>query len=566
VEPARTARGTWLLPALLLLGAVAVCFGATLGAGFTFDDQQIIVGNPLLREGGLPFASWTRSVRSLSLFVDHALFGDRPLGYHAHSLLWHVAATWLVRAFALRLTGRPGLALAAALLFAVHPVQVEAVANVSNRKESQCLVFALLAFLAWSRAVAEDGRRRLAFAAAATGAWGLALLSKQVAVALPAAVVVWELLFVPAPRRLALRRPALLAGAAGIGGLGLAWYLSSAVQIGDPAALPTLTGYAGEASWRSFALTAGRSFWRYLGLITWPADLCPDHLVTLSQSALDPATLASWTGVALLAGAAVALARVAPVPVFGLAWLVAFLLPVSNLVPTANVLADRYLYVPSAGFCLAAAWVGAALLERVRRPPPRVLAAACLALVAVPLALHARGYAARWHDERSLWQTALACNPDSYRARYGLGQDAVRRKQLSEALVHFEAAARLRPDFAVAHYNHAGALVALGRFDEAIAVYDAALARWHGHAEAWYNRGLAHAGRGDPARALADYDEALRLRPDLAAARYRRGLELIRLGRADEAGAELLRAAELGSAEAAALLREASRTEDARRP
>jgi tetratricopeptide (TPR) repeat protein len=552
-EAVRGARGGWLPPALVLLGAIALCFGATLGAGFTVDDQQLIVANPLLREGGLPVQSWARSVRSVTLLVDHALFGLRPAGYHAHSLLWHLAAALLVRAFALRVTGRPGLALGAALLFAIHPAQVEAVANVSNRKEAQCLVFCLLAFLAWARAVAEPGRR-LRFAALAAAAWLLALLSKQVAAALPLAVVAWEALCVPRASRLALRRPALLL-AAGVGaGLGLVWYLSFVVQGADSPDLPTLTGYAGEASWRSFVLTAPRSFWTYLGLLAWPAGLCPDHLVTLSQSALEPATLAAGIALALGGAAAVAFARVAPVPVFGLAWGVAFLLPVSNLVPTANVLADRYLYAPLAGFSLAAAWAGHALLARLQGRVPRTVALACLAALAALLVVRTHRYAARWHDERSVWQTTLACNPDSYRAHYGLGQEALHRGDPSEALLHFDRAARLRPDFAVAHYNRAGALISLGRFDEALAAYDVALARWPAHAEAWYNRGLAHAGRGDAARAIDDYSEALRLRPDFAAALYRRGVEWLHLGRRDEARADLIRAAELGSRDAHRML------------
>ncbi len=544
-------RDSCLLHLLIVAVASLALYAGALDAGFTFDDQRLVVNNAATRTLDLADlgSGWgRRQVRLLSFKVDYALFGLAPRGYHVHSLLWHLLSVSLLYLAVRRLTGRGLFALPVALLFAAHPIHVEAVANVSNRKELLCMAFSLLAALGYCRSLGSAGARRWAWLGASFLAWLLALFSKQVAIVLPLSLAVYELLFLPAERRFLTRSLPLALGGALAGGVGLVLYLVSTLDLGDLDSILTMEGFQEEASGFEIALTSARTFWGHLRLLAWPVDLCPDYVMGLSRSLLEPATLLAWLGLAAWAGLAVACWRRAPLLSFALSWVFIHWLPVSNLMPTAYLLADRYMYIPSAGFCLLLVCVGDALRERVLRARPRLatpLAAGAAVLLLGAWSLQTVSYTARWSDERTLWSYAVQCNPRSARGWNGLGFEELQVGNHHKALAHFNRALEFEPRFPAPYVNRATALLRAGDLDGAVRAIDLVVERWPENADAFYNRGNIRLARGEARLAVADYSRAIELLDSVSAFFHNRASAYMELEEFELAVADLERAIEL---------------------
>lgn len=549
-----TDRHRQVLALLALLLASVAAFAPSLGAGFTYDDFPVVLGDPAVTSPRLADTvaeGWhARPLRALTFRLDRALFGEAPAGYHLHSVLWHAACVLLLHRWLLRLGAGAAGALLGALLFAWHPVHVEAVANVSNRKEPLCLAFSLLSCLAWARALGARGLRRGLWAGACAGGFWAALLAKQVAVALPLALLAYEACCVPRERRLLLARPRLLAAGALAGASLLAFEVARNIDLNGLAASHTLKGWSGELSIQAVVLSSARAFWRYAQLAVFPAGLCPDHTLALSRFLAEPATALAWLALAALVAFALGLVRRAPLAAFGLLWLLVHWLPVSNLVPSSFLVAERYLYVPSAGLSVLVAWAVPALAAALPGPGARRAAAALAALVLVALGLTTARTAARWHSEETLWAWALECNPASYRAHNEIGNQRKAAGDLAAALDHYSRAIEL--GFTGAHYNRANTLAALGRFEEAIRDYDLAVAFAPRMLQIQRNRADTRLALGDAAGALADLEHAVVREPGHAGTRVSRGAALLGLGRLGEAEAELERAIALDPGLAAA--------------
>jgi tetratricopeptide (TPR) repeat protein len=552
--PVVTDRHRQVLALLALLLASVAAFAPSLGAGFTYDDFPVVLGDPAVTSPRLAdtFAEgWhARPLRALSFRLDRALFGEAPAGYHLHSVLWHAACVLLLHRWLLRLGAGAAGALLGALLFAWHPVHVEAVANVSNRKEPLCLAFSLLSCLAWSRAVEARGLRRGLWAgASAAGLWA-ALLAKQVAVALPLALLAYETCCVPRERRLLLARPRLLVAGAVVGASLLAFEVARNIDLTALAASHSLKGWSGELSVQAVVLSSARAFWRHAQMLVLPSGLCPDHTLALSRSLVEPATALAWLALAALAGLALALVRRAPLAAFGLLWMLVHWLPVSNLVPSTFLVAERYLYVPSAGLSLLLAWAVPLVAGALPGQAARRTATALAALALAALALTTARTAARWQGEETLWAWALECNPASYRAHTELGNQRKAAGDLAGALEHYSRAIEL--GFEGAFYNRANVFVALGRLEEAVRDYDRAVGFAPDMVQIQRNRADARLALGDAAGALEDLDHALAREPEHAGTRLSRGAALLALGRLAEAEAELGRAVALEPGLAAA--------------
>jgi tetratricopeptide (TPR) repeat protein len=552
--PVVTDRHRQVLALLALLLASLAAFAPSLGAGFTYDDFPVVLGDPAVTSPRLAdtFAEgWhARPLRALTLRLDRALFGEAPAGYHLHSVLWHAACVLLLHRFLLRLGAGPAGAFLGALLFAWHPVHVEAVANVSNRKEPLCLAFSLLSCLAWVRALEARGLRRGLWAGASVAGLWAALLAKQVAVALPLALLAYEACCVPRERRLLLARPRLLAAGALAGAALLAFEVARTVDLGALEASHSLKGWSGELSIEAVVLSSARAFWRHAQLLVLPIGQCPDHTLALSRSLAEPATALAWVALAALVAFSLALTRRAPLAAFGLLWMLVHWLPVSNLVPTAFLVAERYLYVPSVGLSVLVAWAVPALAAALPGPGAHRAAAALAALFLVALGLTTARTASRWHGGETLWAWALECNPASHRAHTEIGNQRKAAGDLDAALAHYSRAIEL--GFGGALYNRANTFVALGRFEEAVRDYDRAVAFAPGMVQIQRNRADARLALGDAAGALADLDHALAREPEHAGTRLSRGAALLTLGRLAEAEAELERAIALEPGLAAA--------------
>ena len=507
-----------LAPALVAAAALAA-HGNGIANGFVWDDQTIVVENPTTRDlsqlGNVVLSPdesppYYRPLNRASYLVDYRLFGMEPWGFHLVNVVLQTACAVALYLLVLRLAGARGPALLAGLLLAVHPIHAEAVAFVSARNNLFALLFALASLGLFAGAVE---RRSLSRAAVSAGAFLLALLSKEQGAMVLPLLAAW--LYLPGlPGRAAGRgRWALLVPHA----VALAAYaVLRTIALGGPVAtVPILPGL-----WERLAV----NYWvlpRYLALAVFPRGLALFH-----EAPAHPAS--SWwlplAWLAIAAGVAWLVLRPAVASTVGLLWFALNLLPIANIVPIpSTVMAERFFYASAAGLWIVAADVARRASARLPRT------AAVAAAAAIVLALGARTFLRNrdWHDDLSLFRSAVRAEPASVLAHFNLGVALKDAGDLDAARREWETALALKPDDAGAHAQLGTLAAVQGDLARAEAHYRAALRSDPGLAEAHFNLGRICERTGRSAEALAHYRAVLEATPpadaDLAS-RAREGM------------------------------------------
>jgi tetratricopeptide (TPR) repeat protein len=505
-----------LLPDLVLVVAVLVVYLPALGAGFIWDDDHYVTANASLRSlDGLRriwFEPGTTPqyypVTFTSLWLDFQLWATSPLGYHLENVLWHAAATvmlWRV----LRRLEVPGAWVAAAL-FGLHPIAVESVAWVTERKNvlsTTCYLAAALVYLRVAGVPAADRWRgsRVAYGLVVL-LFVAALLSKSVTASLPAALALALWWYRGRLDRADVVRllPLLMLGAAA--GLGTAWVERHYVG-------------ARGADWSltvaDRVLVAGRAVWFYLSTLAWPVDLT----FIYPRWTVDVGDPRQWAfpiaAVALLVVAWMLRSRVGRGP------LVALLLFGGTLVPALGFIdvypmrysfvADHFAYLATIGpFALVAA-----VTDRLARQAPRAVTAITALLLAVLGAATWMRIGA-YHDAETLWRDTVSRNPGAWMAHNNLGVLLYERGEVTAALERYRTAETLAPQAAEIQINLGNALTALGHTDEGLAAYRAAIARKPTSAGAYNALGASLYEIGRHAEAIDAYRAAIALRPGWA--------------------------------------------------
>jgi tetratricopeptide (TPR) repeat protein len=521
----RRAAAIWALaPAF----AAALVFSGALSLDFALDDIPLVRDNPSIRDParllalfGEPY--WVtpgesyglyRPLTVASLALNRALTGEGPRGFHAGNVAVHALVSALAWFLARRLGVHYGTALAASLLFAVHPLRVEAVANVAGRAELLAAAGVFGAWLAHRLAVEARGPSRRRWFAAAAFLWLAAVLSKESAVLAPLVFAVddrlrrrepngspsaptgaWVGYGVAAAVALALRAGAL-------GGLGGP---ASTVYLDNPAAF--------EGPWARVA-TALWVHARYLALLAWPATLSSDYsydAVPVVASFTDPRLFAGLAAAAATAGGfALAWRRGWRTVAVAIACWVLLLLPGSNLLfASGTLMGERLTYLPAFGAFLLAGH-GLARLGRARPAAAAALAGALVVACGVRSAIRVPA----WKDNLTLATTDVRSYPRSAKLQAGAGLFLAGAGRDGEAEAHLREAVSIWPDYAQARYNLAVVLIRRRAYAPALDELVAA------HRLAPANPGplrlvasLVRAGGTDPAVAAAL--SALGNRPDL---------------------------------------------------
>lgn len=552
MRPVTRRRTPRLLAAVLVIAlAAAAPYGLTLGNKFALDDRAEILNHVLVRSLanlGAIFASQGRDgagapnglyrpLTTLSFALDYALAGPNPWWFHLVNVLLHLGVSLLAFAVIRDWLDDDRAAFGSALLFAVLPVHVEAVANVAGRKELLAAAFCLGTIFSYRRAQASGGWRLalppLTFAAG--------LLSKEIAVAALGVIVFEDLVL----RRnsafgAARQRTLTLYGALT---LTLAGYLAArwAVVGGfAPPAIPVLDNPAAHAATSTRLLTAIAVLGLGLRLQVAPFDLSPDYSLNAIPLATSPFDLRVLAALAILAalGAVLWLLRGQRGLLVAAALYVLALAPAANLFfAIGTVFGERLLYLPSVGFCalLGFAWARAA--EARGRT-----AGAVLALVAVLGAAASARYAAAWHDDASLFAAAVRSRPQSAKVRYNYAVALRDRGDLPGALQQYDAAIDIHPTYEIAWSNRGAVRWELGDRAGAYADLTRAIELDPRDVYALVNRGLLLNLSGAPSRALADLDAALAIQPANGEALLNRALAHRALGNRAAARADALAA------------------------
>ncbi len=507
----RTAKRAILTYAGLFC-AVALVYGQALFFPFVnFDDGLYVTGNAHVRAGlSLENLWWAFSAPRiglyhplawLSLMADSSLYGVRAWGFHLSGIVLHALVCCGLYAALARMTKAPGRGAAVALLFAVHPLNVEPVVWISSRKDVLSGLFFVLLLLAYQRYTERPGLRRYVLVAAPLA---LGLLSKAMLVAAPLLLLLidyWPL------RRLGDRRAMLRAAAEKLPLLALSG-LTSLMAIHAS----RLYGSLGESEdyplpsrLANVVANYASQFQRAL----WPRDLAPQYPIPEEGLALVHTAVA---GAVLLAITLLALAaiRKAPYLTVGWGWFLVMLLPVVGLLQIGgHATADRYAYLPLTGLLIALVWGGAALAGRFRWRRGTLLG--LTALVAVPLTALSAAQTHQWRSSEALWQHTLSVTHNNNKAHYNLGNIYLRQGRNREAAEQYEKAIAVNQHDCDARVNLGMAYVKLGATDIALEALRQAtiMAPENGRAHYEFAKALLAAAR--PAEAMAHLEKTLEI-------------------------------------------------------
>jgi tetratricopeptide (TPR) repeat protein len=506
-----------LVAGLIVAAVLAVYWPARHFSYVDFDDYLTVVWNPLLQRGltgdavcraftGFQGDFWI-PLTWISYMMDIALFGMAPGGFHLTNIVLHTLGTLLFFLTLRSLTGALWRSAAAAALLAVHPLHVESVAWISERKDvlAAALGFAsLAAYVGWVRQ-----RTHLRYELA-VALYAASLLAKPSLVGLPLLLLVLD--WWPLGRQrgawatiLLEKLPfSLLAAASAV--------LTLLARGGLAAAS---TGSASPPGDR-LANAAGAALF-YLRKMIVPAGLATPYP---PDSPLLGATAAAATGLLLAAATALALARArrAPFALAGWIWYLACLLPVAGLVPTGRQLvADRFAYFTLPGIYLIAAWATAAATRG--RHWSRIVAVALFLGLLMALSAGARRQLGFWRSGETLSRRALAVTRNNWFALTNLGTTLLEAGDPAQALRYYNQALAVRPDEGTAHANAGLALARLGRHAEAVTALEKAWALGFREAPAEVARGRSLLALGMAAESATAFRRALTLDPGNVEAR-----------------------------------------------
>jgi protein O-mannosyl-transferase len=542
-----------ILAVVLLAGAVAAAYFNSLHGAFVWDDIPTIVQSTSIEHFSSaldrPAAVNTTSGRplvGLSLALNYALGGRKPVGFHIFNVLVHIAAALALFGFVRRLALLPrwagrfephatGLALVVAALWALDPLQTQAVAYVIQRAESLMGLCYFLTLWLFLRSVGS--RRPGIWRLLAVVACALGMTAKEVMVSAPVVVLLFDRTFIAGSFRRALASKRLFYSALFGTWLILFWLVASLGGNRDS----STGGFSAHASWVAYWLTQFSAIATYLKLAFFPSPLIFQYGTFWLPNAA-AALPAALVVVPLLGLTVVALFRWPSIGFFGF-WFFS-ILAVTSIVPgTVDMIVEHRMYV-----ALAPLWilVAAGLYLWRRRLVFVVLGAAALAFAAVTVDRN-RDY----QTPLALWTDNVAKRPENALARYHLSYELLNEPGgAAKAQAQLEAAVKLDPDLYVAQYNLA-VLLSLqpGQEDNAIAHFKEVIRIAPGYAEAQTNLAVLLYGRGRRPEATALLEEVVRQRPDSASALF----NLARLLAADpqtrpEAHAEAMKALALDPA------------------
>ena len=515
----------WLLAGLLGLVTVVLYWPATRHDFINYDDDLYVTANIHVQNGltltdikwafgHLVSGNW-HPLTMISHMLDCQLFGLDPWGHHLSSLLLHAVNTVLVLVLLHRLTGALWRSALVAALFGWHPMHVESVAWVAERKDvlsTTCGFLALLFYVSYAKGVGSESRTPLhGYFPSSAEYWlswlwlALGLLCKPMLVTWPFVLLLldyWPLRRFQSGRFWPLAREKIpflaLAAAAGV------MTLLVQAHAGAVVAMEKLP----------LAIRCENSliaYGRYISKLLWPDKLAVFYPLQLNWSH----SHLFLTGISL-GGLTVLLflnRRQNPFLLFGWLWFIGTLVPVIGLVQVGDqAMADRYTYIPSVGFFLMVVW-GAYDLTRGWRCQPLGLAVVGLATAGLCLML-TRQQLGYWQDSETLFRHTVAVTTNNYIAHSNLGNALFVAGDTDAAISEYKEVVRLNPHYAKVYNNLGVALAKQGRSDEAISQFQAALRLNPNYPNACNNLGIALAGEGRLDEAIGQFQKAIQLNPD----------------------------------------------------
>ncbi|MFM2293935.1 MAG: hypothetical protein RLZZ350_348 [Verrucomicrobiota bacterium] len=536
-------QSAWLI-ALLLVGVTLTVYWPVRGFEFTsYDDPEYITDNWHVQAGltwaGLRWAFTTGFFGNwlpltwVSLMADVTLFGHGAGVAHLVNAVIHAVNGALVFLLLRRMTGEHWRSAFVAALFALHPLRVESVAWVCERRDVLSAMFGLLSLLAYARYVGESkvqSPKSKVFYVRALVWFACSLMSKPMLVTLPFVLLLLD--YWPLKRFQLLTEKIPFFALTGLFAVLTVKLQAAAGAVDSFARLPV-----SERLGNAFV-----SYARYLGKIFWPTDLALPYLLAQRWS---PGQVAAAALLFVALGAlAVWSARRFRFAAVGWFWFVGMLVPVIGIVQAgAQAMADRFVYLPTIGLLVAVVWGAAELLARWKLPRGILFAGAVFILSA--LAWRTAAQLKFWRNSETLFTHTLEVMPENWAALNSLGRVRADAQRWNEAVELYEHALRIYPDNSQALNNLGNALAHQGRAAEAIASLEHALRIAPGEPATLVSLGSALAAVGRVDEAVEKFQSARRLQPDYPDALNNLGNALVLQGHVADGVAMLRRAVQL---------------------
>lgn len=542
---------------VVLAAIVWVVFSQTLGHGFVnYDDGDYVYNHPVITSGltlrGVQWAfthahaaNW-HPVTTISHMLDCQLYGLQPGGHHLTNVLLHGAAAILLFLALQQLTATRWPSAFVAALFAIHPLRVESVAWISERKDVLSGVFFMLVLWTYAHYVRADqrhARQSRRWYIAAILFFALGLMCKPTLVTLPFVLLLldyWPLRrFAPQAgkhndlarwRQLTVEKiPFFVLAVASCVTTVLAQQTAEAVV---PVSELNMVDRFGNAA---------TSYVIYIAQMIWPARLAaiyPEANLNIVEAGL------AFLVLLLLSVTFFIWRRNYPFLLIGWLWFLGMLVPMIGIIQVGpQARADRYTYLPLIGLYLLATWGTMALVSNWGRRRELLIGVA----VSIIAGLMAISYfqTSTWRNSETMWHQALAHTSRNQIAENSLGKALVKEGRLDEAAVHFQKALDIYPDYAEANANLADVLCLQGAWRDAVDHYQTALRSQPNYAMAHNNLGIALAVIGNTDEAIDQFREALRINANYADAHANLARCLVQVGRREDAVRELTQALRL---------------------
>lgn len=547
-----TNKQTVLVVVALFLGTLLIYWPVHRHEFINFDDTLYVTANPHVQAGltmdGLRWAfgnitgegTYWHPLTWLSHMLDCQLFGLKASAHHLANALWHAVNVLLLFTVLRQMTGALWRSALVAALFSCHPLQVDSVAWVAERKNVLSTFFWMLTLLAYTRYAQRPGVRRYL---PVLGLFALGLMTKPMLVTLPLVMLLLD--FWPL-RRLCLHRgdvPGTAAGSrAGAGAVMARLALEKLPLFALAAASSVITFVAHERlsvlhSVGTYPLDARLanalvSYARYIGKTVWPSNLAFFYPHPGSWPAAQ--VLGAGLLIIVISMLAVRWAIQHPYLIVGWFWFLGTLVPVIGLIQASDqAMADRFVYVPVIGLFIAAVWGLKDLAARWPNQRRILVAATVLALgIGAVLTSIQLQY---WRNSETLFRRALAVTKGNYVAHNNLGNVLDRSGRYEEAKQHYLEALRFRPRYAEAQYNLANVLFREGNILQAVEHYSVSIRVKPDYTDAHFNLGVALVRLGRIAEAERHYREVIRFRPAFVEAHHNLGALLVQKKQLDEA-------------------------------
>jgi tetratricopeptide (TPR) repeat protein len=512
---------------LILLAVALLPYLNSLHNGFVYDDFDQVLGNPYLRNFHhlreiFTSSVWSfmgdfrastnyyRPVMSLGYLACYQLFGPRALAFHLANLLGNVAVVLLVLLVTFSMFRSAAVAMAAACIFALHPIHSEAVNWIAAATELELALFYLLTFWLFLASARAGGSNSAIMQLAMAGSFVLTLLSKEQALTLPLLVLLYEHCFREDRGETTVVQKLRRYGAL--------WLLAAAYVM---LRVRYLRGFAPSFHRPGFgildlSISALALIGRYCWKLLWPAELCAYYVFPTHASALYPAALRGACGLAFCALIFVVLLKFDRQPAFGMVWLLVTLAPVLNVrwMP-ANPFTERYLYLPSVGFCWIAAWAAVRLWDflSVRGSQWRMALPLAAGLVAALWVIRILTRNRDWRDNLTFYTTTLKFSPEAYYIHNNLGIVYWAHGNTPAAEKEWRTTLRLDPTNEIALHNLGLISKAAKRYQQAENLFLLALAIRPNYSDAHLDLGLMYQATGRVAEAEVQLRAAENLSP-----------------------------------------------------